>query len=269
MELITGVGSEAHITPLHDAMWHTGIWSKDCIIKAYNDMKAEIVSNNEIRIKDGICCIQGRSSCIKKGSYDNVNIDNGIQNSKRIDLIVLRYERNANTGVEKTFWKVIKGRSADEIPLKPSYTEAQIDDGATVSETPFYEVYIDGIQIKQIVRALPLIASSGHYPIEVYSGNAQMNETETKTFDEELLKNAPTGLMLVFSPYDSGPLNRNFQSFTVNKLLINEHSGSGHEFWLNDGDGWVERYLNISKGNIKGHSANRKGKWVLRKIYIV
>ena len=66
MELITGVGSEAHITPLHDAMWHTGIWSKDCIIKAYNDMKAEIVSNNEIRIKDGICCIQGRFSCIKK-----------------------------------------------------------------------------------------------------------------------------------------------------------------------------------------------------------
>lgn len=108
------------------------------------------------------------------------------------------------------------------------------------------------------------------YPQLVYSGKAQMNGKEQKTFKEDDLLKAPTGLQLVFCPYENGkPLNRNFQSFIINKEVIKDNPGAGHEFWLNSGSGWTERYLLISKDKIKGHSTNTTGNWVLRYIYLV
>ena len=108
------------------------------------------------------------------------------------------------------------------------------------------------------------------YPKKIYAGNAQMNGDETKTFSEEDLKNAPTGLQLVFCPYANGaPLNRNFQSFIVNKKVIEDNQGAGHEFWLNNGEGWTERYVQIFSDKIKGHSTNTKGNWVLRYMYLI
>ena len=125
-------------------------------------------------------------------------------------------------------------------------------------------------KIEKNEKAISKIDKIKEYPKLVYSGNAQMNGSEQKTFDADDLKNAPVGLQLVFCPYKNGsPLNRNFQSFIVSKKLVEDNDGAGHEFWMNDGDGWIERYLNISKNSVKGHSTNTKGNWVLRYILIV
>lgn len=157
MKFITSVQNEPHVTPLQDAMWHKGLWSGDCIISQDEDMKAELISNNEIRIKSGVASFQGRFFCIEPGTYDSVTINNGTQSEKRIDLIVAHYESNEETHTQSMDWKVIQGTPAASNPQVPSYTEGDLDSDL-VAEMPFFEVHLDGINITDIV---PLVSVQG------------------------------------------------------------------------------------------------------------
>ena len=90
MELITGYQLEDHVTSMHDAMWHRGIWKDDCIISVGENLKAEIISNNEIRVRSGILNMQGKFCSIDMNTYDSLTINNGTAGENRIDLIVAR-----------------------------------------------------------------------------------------------------------------------------------------------------------------------------------
>lgn len=170
-------------------------------------------------------------------------------------------------GSIETVNNALKGTIAGELNSKIEKNEKAILKNVDTISKVESKVNEESRKIKENSEKINKIRE---YPKLVYSGNAQMNGSEQKTFDADDLKNAPVGLQLVFCPYKNGsPLNRNFQSFTVSKKLIEDNDGAGHEFWMNDGDGWIERYLNISKNSVKGHSTNTKGNWVLRYILIV
>ena len=157
MKFITSVQNEPHVTPLQDAMWHKGLWSGDCIISQYEDMKAELISNNEIRIRSGIASFQGRFFCIEPGTYDSVTINNGTQSEKRIDLIVAHYESNEETHTQSMDWKVIQGTPSASSPQVPAHTEGDLNTDL-VAEMPFFEVHLDGINVTEIV---PLVTVQG------------------------------------------------------------------------------------------------------------
>lgn len=158
MNIITGVTGSPHITADHDAMWHKGIWGDDCIIKDGSNMNYAIQSNNEIRIKDGICSIQGRFASIDRGTYDTVRFDNGLQGQRRIDLIVIAYEKNRDTNHESMVLKVKKGYSTTGSPSVPSYTRGTIGVDRLV-ETPLYEVHLSGLSITQVKPRLEVVSS--------------------------------------------------------------------------------------------------------------
>lgn len=157
MKFITSVQNEPHVTPLQDSMWHKGLWSGDCIISQNEDMKAELISNNEIRIRSGIASFQGRFFCIEPGTYDSVTINNGTQSEKRIDLIVAHYESNEETHTQSMDWKVIQGTPAASNPQVPAHTSGDLNSDL-VAELPFYEVHLDGINVTKIV---PLMSIQG------------------------------------------------------------------------------------------------------------
>lgn len=150
MELITGYQLEDHVTSLQDAMWHRGIWKDDCIISVGENLKAEIISNNEIRVRSGILNMQGKFCSIDMNTYDSLTINNGTAGENRIDLIVARYEKNSETQVENVSLKVIQGTPSLDTPSVPSYTEGNIDNGDLIAELPLYEVHIEGINITKV-----------------------------------------------------------------------------------------------------------------------
>ena len=159
MELITGYQLEDHVTSMHDAMWHRGIWKDDCIISVGENLKAEIISNNEIRVRSGILNMQGKFCSIDMNTYDSLTINNGTAGENRIDLIVARYEKNNETQVEDVSLKVIQGTPSTSTPSVPSYTEGNIDNGDLVAELPLYEVHIEGINITEVKRCLNIVPS--------------------------------------------------------------------------------------------------------------
>ena len=115
------------------------------ILHAGSRMTAEIVSNNEIKINDGILCNYGRFMRIV-GS-ETVRIENGLSGVKRTDLIVARF---TTTGTKETHTlAVIKGPAGG---VEPSYSQTDIYSGTGTRDLVLYAVHLNGLNIISVER---------------------------------------------------------------------------------------------------------------------
>ena len=152
MNIITGYRAEPHITAQQDRDVNIGIFGASAkILKGVgSEMAATVVSANEVEIADGALVAEGCTAEIQYGTTESMTIENGEQGKKRIDLIVARYARNSNTGVESMELAVIKGTSAASNPTAPAYNEGTIADGDSPVDFPIYKVNLDGISITSV-----------------------------------------------------------------------------------------------------------------------
>jgi hypothetical protein len=117
-----------------------------------NALKAQVISNNQIRILDGELMMQGRFVRLDPGTYVDMTIDNGTQGMKRNDLIVARYTKNTVSGVESVDLVVIKGTAVASNPADPAHTEGDITNGAAVlHDYPLWRIPIDGLNVGEPV----------------------------------------------------------------------------------------------------------------------
>ena len=96
---------------------------------------------------------------MKIGTYDAVNLSNGSQGMKRIDLVVCRYTRNAETEVESCNWVVIMGTPVSSNPVAPTYTVGNLQEGDLVDDCPVFEVHYDGINVTEIKKLVPVVSN--------------------------------------------------------------------------------------------------------------
>ena len=152
MNIITGYVGEPHVTSQQERNTNIGIFGSGIhIIGGVNsELEATVVSANLVEISDGMIVCEGCTAEIPRGTNDSLVIENGEQRMKRIDLIVARYTRNANTGAESMELVVIKGTSAASDPVSPSYNTGLIADGDSPVDFPIYQVNIDGISITSV-----------------------------------------------------------------------------------------------------------------------
>ena len=129
---------------LHGYMY-LALYDFQGILHAGSRMTAEIVSNNEIKINDGILCNYGRFMRIV-GS-ETVRIENGTSGVKRTDLIVARF---TTTGTKETHTlTVIKGPAGG---AEPSYNQADIYSGTGTRDLVLYAVHLIGLNIVSVER---------------------------------------------------------------------------------------------------------------------
>ena len=153
MEIITGYMGKPHVTSEQDRDVNIGVVGKGSyVLQTGMQLAAEVSSNNEIKIRDGVLMHQGCTASIKKNTYDSLIIVNGSQGMKRIDLIVARYEKNQDNGIESLDLKVIQGTPAESTPTVPEYTEGDIQAGDYVADMPMYQVIIDGLNITEVKK---------------------------------------------------------------------------------------------------------------------
>lgn len=151
MQIITGYTGTKHITSEQDRDVNIGLVGPDSyVLTVGTKLEAEVSSNNEIKIHDGVVMHQGCAGTIKKNTYDSVTITNGSQGVKRIDLLVLRYEKNQDTNIESLTWKVLQGTPSETDPAVPEYIEGDIQAGDSVADMPLYEIELDGINVVEV-----------------------------------------------------------------------------------------------------------------------
>ena len=138
-------------------------------------LAAEVSSNNEIKIRDGVLMHQGCTASIKKNTYDSLTIINGSQGMKRIDLIVARYEKNQDNRTEGLDLKVIQGTPAESNPVVPEYTEGDIQAGDYVADMPMYQVIIDGLNITEVKKVFEVATGIDAMKKEIAELNSKLN----------------------------------------------------------------------------------------------
>lgn len=150
LHLVTGYAGEAHVASSDQgSLFEALIRSGQFVMDAGAKFAASIVSNNQIRVNDGELMMQGRHVKLIPGAYIDLTIENGTQGYRRTDLIVARYTKNADTGIEECSLVVIKGTPAESNPADPQYTTGIINaDGALQNDFPMYRVSLSGLVLE-------------------------------------------------------------------------------------------------------------------------
>lgn len=151
MNIITGYRGEPHITSDQDREANAGSYGAGSyILNVGNMLAADVVSVNEIRIRDGVLSHQGCVGSIAAGTYDSIEISNGRQGMNRNDLIVCRYTKDSETNVEDLTLVVIEGTETDGTASDPEYIDGTIRGGDSPVDFPLYRVVIEGISITSV-----------------------------------------------------------------------------------------------------------------------
>lgn len=183
MEIITGYTGKPHVTSEQDRDVNIGVVGEGSyVLRTGMQLAAEVSSNNEIKIRDGVLIHQGCTASIKKNTYDSLTITNGSQGMKRVDLIVARYEKNQGNRIESLDLKVIQGTPAESNPAAPQYTEGDIRAGDYVADMPLYQVLIDGINIVNVTAMFDAIGNIS----QIVKTNKDLSKRIAESFKCEL-----------------------------------------------------------------------------------
>ena len=174
MEIVSGLGEKPHVTSQQFRQILEGtIGQKSYIITSGENLEPELAANNLLKIRSGMMSHHGNVSSVKIGTYDAVELINGSQGMKRIDLVVNRYTRNAETNIEKNEWVVIMGTPVASNPVAPAYTVGNLQKGDLVDDCPVFELHYDGInvtEVKKMLSVLPNVAElNSNKKVECFS----------------------------------------------------------------------------------------------------
>lgn len=190
MEIVSGRTGKPHVTSQQFRQIIEGIIGDDsCILPSGENLEPELVSNNSLKIRSGMMCHHGNVSSVKIGTYDEVELTNGSQGMKRIDLIVNRYTRNEEDNTEKNEWVVIMGTPAESNPGVPEYTQGDLQKGDLVDDCPAFEVHFDGINITEVTKRLEIAKTNKDLDakLPVY-GTTALIETPANSYKDTTVK---------------------------------------------------------------------------------
>lgn len=174
LNLITGYAGIPHITSENDGAVNAALYgSERYVLNTGQKFAYEIISNNLIRIKDGYAMNQGRKIGLAISEYEDLTIDNGLQGVKRSDIIVIRYTKNLDTGIESADFVVVKGTSGDAYK-DPALETGNIIQGDSVDDLPLYRVKIDGLSIAAVEPMFNVLMSMQEMHEELTELNSKL-----------------------------------------------------------------------------------------------
>ena len=180
MDIITGYTGSPHVTAEQDRDINIGIFGNESyVLQTGSQLTAEVSSNNEIKVRDGVIMHQGCAASIKKNTYDSLTITNGSQGMKRVDLIVARYSRDPSTNEESLTLKVIQGTPSENSPTVPGYTIGDIQSGDLVADMPLYQVILNGLNITEVKKLFSVQGSIAELSSKLAKANSKITTTNT------------------------------------------------------------------------------------------
>ena len=160
-----------------DGALFAGIFgSAKYVLENGSQFKAEVQSNNIVKISDGDAVMYGRHVRIPANDSALVTINNGHSGTNRIDLIVFRYTKDS-TGKETVDLVVIHGEDSTGTATAPTAVDGNILTGAMQSDFPLYTVELNGINI---VKVDPLFNVIGNIS-KLKEDLTELNSNSTKT----------------------------------------------------------------------------------------
>lgn len=248
LHLVTGYKGTPHITAEDVASFNAGVvGSGEYVLDIGNKFVASLTSNNTVKILDGELIIQGRHISLKKDTYEELTIDNGIVGKYRTDLIVVRYTKDASTGIENAVLTVKKGMSSNSTSAtEPECTTGDILSGTCIlHEMPLYRIRLSGLDVSEPEKLFTEINSMENTKGLLYRG---WNPLSNKADDTpEFWKGIGSGFwmidledILIDQPSRWGILFNTVCAEEMSQIFIVQASGEIYRRSAN-GLGWYGR----------------------------
>ena len=162
-----------------DGALFAGIFgSAKYVLENGSQFKAEVQSNNIVKISDGDAVMYGRHVRIPANDSALVTINNGHSGTNRIDLIVFRYTKDS-TGKETVDLVVIHGEDSTGTATAPTVVDGNILTGAMQSDFPLYTVELNGINIVKVNPLFNVIGNISKLKEELTELNSNLTKTNT------------------------------------------------------------------------------------------
>ena len=174
----TPPGEEAHIRAEDDASVYQSIFGEDGVSTVGQACKATVLSNNKVRIADGIICVGGHFARIPYGDYIDCEIDSGQSEKKRNDIIVARFESTGTGGIDTYTCEVKKG-TAGSTATDPEIVQEDLYKAGKVRELPLYRVKIEGLSITAVEQLFTLRKTNEELEKELESLNSKIKNFNT------------------------------------------------------------------------------------------
>lgn len=171
----TSPESEAHILAEDDAALYAGMLAQDSVLNLGSKLKATVVSNNKVRISDGIVLVGGHAGRIIKGDYEDMTINNGVSGQKRNDIIAARFIAGASGGADSYKLVVIQG-IAGTIAKDPTYAKGDLYNGDKQRDYPLWRVKIENLSIVKVEQMFTVGKSTEEVMAEMLAANAALQK---------------------------------------------------------------------------------------------
>ena len=141
--------NEAHIYAEDDAAIYASILGMDGVASIGKQCKATIVSNNLIKIEDGVVIVGGHIGRIIPGDEGRCEIENGQTGVNRNDLIVANFTTTGIGGTDTMSLEVIKGVPG-AVAADPQYKKEDVYSNGKNRDLPLYRVKLQGLNIVEV-----------------------------------------------------------------------------------------------------------------------
>jgi len=147
--LITGYWGEPHVTAENDRGFNAAVFGAGrFILPVGEQLRAEYIGNNTVRIYDGKLMDNGALAGIAAGKYIDLLIPEAGQGMTRNDLIVFQYSKDTSTQIETGDIVVVSGTESNAAASDPELEQQDIlSDLATLDQMPLYRVVVSGASI--------------------------------------------------------------------------------------------------------------------------
>ncbi len=279
----TAPEENAHILAEDDAAIFQSMFGDDGVLEIGQQMKATVISNNKVRVADGVVCIGGHVARTVYGDYTDLTIENGESGKNRNDLIIGTFSTTGAGGID-TMQLAVKKGTAGTAATDPALTQGNLYAGSKLREVPLWRVKIEGLSITKVEQLFEIVPSIPTLKKELESLNGKITEQNTlwdgflyMQGGQEVKLSTPidqtkSGIVLVFSFVENEKAqDYAWHSFFVPKALVESRPGDGHQFNL-FWNTWSQKYLYIHNDKIVGQPTNsntQNKRFGLRKIIAV
>lgn len=171
-----------------DGALFAGIFgSAKYVLENGSQFKAEVQSNNVVKISDGDAVMYGRHVRIPANDSALVTINNGHSGTNRVDLIVFRYTKDS-TGKETVDLVVIQGEDSTGTATAPTAVDGNILTGAMQSDFPLYTVELNGINIVKVDPLFNVIGNISKLKEELTELNSKITAMNNIIKNVEITK---------------------------------------------------------------------------------
>ncbi len=279
----TAPEENAHILAEDDAAIFQSMFGDDGVLEIGQQMKATVISNNKVRVADGVVCIGGHVARTVYGDYTDLTIENGESGKNRNDLIIGTFSTTGAGGID-TMQLAVKKGTAGTAATDPALTQGNLYAGSKLREVPLWRVKIEGLSITKVEQLFEIVPSIPTLKKELESLNGKITEQNTlwdgflyMQGGQEVKLSTPidqtkSGIVLVWSFVENEKAqDYAWHSCFVPKALVESRPGDGHQFNL-FWNTWSQKYLYIHNDKIVGQTTNsntQNKRFGLRKIIAV